>query len=91
MKCEYLSDLRFLTHGQRQYPAQALERLTPRQEDILERNDVLNYLTGAPPENTPKDANAQLIQRFTIPPFALLVRDRADCKQRPAEPAKYEG
>lgn len=30
MKCEYLSDLRFLSQEQRRYLAQKLNRLTPR-------------------------------------------------------------
>lgn len=34
MKCEYLSDLRFLSWEQRRYLAQKLDELTPRQEDI---------------------------------------------------------
>ena len=65
MRCEYLSDLRFLSQGQRQSLAQKLERLTPREEDIWEWNDALNYLTGAAPENTAQAAKAQLVQLLT--------------------------
>ncbi len=32
MKCEYLSDLRFLSLEQRRYLAQRLDRLTPQEE-----------------------------------------------------------
>ena len=50
MGCMYLSDLRFLSQGQRRYLAQRVNRLTPRQDDVREWNDALDYLTGAPPE-----------------------------------------
>ena len=64
MKCDYLSDLRFLTQGQRQYLAQKLDRLTPREEDIRDWNDALDYLTGAPPERTAQAAKAKLVQEL---------------------------
>ena len=74
MRCEYLSDLRFLTQGQRQCLAQKLERLTPRAEDIREWNDALTYLTGAPEEATAQAARDRLV--------ALLY---ASCGQPSAE------
>lgn len=61
MKCEYLSDLRFLTQEQRQYLAHKLECLTPREENIRDWNDALVYLTGAPPENTAQTAKERLV------------------------------
>ena len=64
MKCEYLSDLRFLSPEQRRYLAQKLNRLTPREEDIRDWNDALNYLTGAPPERTAQAAKAKLVQEL---------------------------
>ena len=64
MKCEYLSDLRFLTQGQRQYLAHKLECLTPREEDVWEWNDALNYLTGAPPEDTAQNAKESLVKHM---------------------------
>lgn len=64
MKCEYLSDLRFLSPKQRRYLAQRLDRLTPREEDIQDWNDALNYLTGAPPESTAQAAKAKLVQEL---------------------------
>lgn len=64
MKCEYLSDLRFLSPKQRRYLAQRLDRLTPREEDIQDWNDALNYLTGAPPERTAQAAKAKLVQEL---------------------------
>lgn len=62
MKCEYLSDLRFLSQEQRQYLAHKLDRLTPRNEDVRDWNDALNYLTGAPPMDTAQAAKEQLVQ-----------------------------
>lgn len=64
MKCEYLSDLRFLSPEQCRYLAQKLDRLTPREEDIWDWNDALNYLTGAPPESTAQAAKAKLVQEL---------------------------
>lgn len=61
MKCEYLSDLRFLTQEQRQYLAHKLECLTPREENIRDWNDALVYLTGVPPENTAQTAKERLV------------------------------
>lgn len=62
MKCDYLSDLRFLTQGQRHCLAKKLERLTPREEDIRDWNDALTYLTGAPPAATAQAAKEQLME-----------------------------
>ena len=65
MKCEYLSDLRFLSPEQRQYLAHKLECLTPREEDIREWNDALTYLTDAPPETTAQAAKERLVALLT--------------------------
>ena len=65
MKCEYLSDLRFLSPEQRQYLAHKLECLTPREEDIREWNDALTYLTEAPPETTAQAAKERLVALLT--------------------------
>lgn len=62
MKCDYLSDLRFLTQGQRQYLAQKLDRLTPREEDIRDWNDALVYLTNAAPEQSARGAKERLVK-----------------------------
>ena len=61
MKCEYLSDLHFLSSEQYRYLAQRLGRLTPREEDMGEWNDVLTYLTDAPPEITARAAKERLV------------------------------
>ena len=62
MGCMYLSDLRFLSPEQRRYLAQKLDQLTPREEDVREWNDALDYLTGAPPEETTQAAKEQLVK-----------------------------
>ena len=67
MGCMYLSDLRFLSPEQRQYLAQRLDRLTPRQEDIREWNDALDYLTGEPPEDTAQAAKERLVHLLSLP------------------------
>lgn len=67
MKCDYLSDLRFLTQEQRQYLAQKLERLTPREEDIRDWNDALVYLANVPPETSAHGAKTRLVQHLLRP------------------------
>ena len=67
MGCMYLSDLRFLSPEQRRYLVQKLDRLTPRQEDIREWNDALDYLTGAPPEHTARAAKDRLVHLLSQP------------------------
>lgn len=67
MGCMYLSDLRFLSLEQRRYLAQRLDRLTPRQEDIREWNDALDYLTGEPPEDTAQAAKDRLVHLLSQP------------------------
>ena len=62
MGCEYLSDLRYLTITQRNYLAQKLKLLSPRQEDLRDWNEALTYLTGAPEEKTALAAKARLIE-----------------------------
>lgn len=63
----YLSDLRFLSLEQRRYLAQRLDRLTPRQDDVREWNDALDYLTGAPPEDTAQAAKVRLVHLLSQP------------------------
>ena len=67
MGCMYLSDLRFLSPEQRRYLARRLELLIPRQEDIREWNDALDYLTGAPPEHTARAAKDRLVHLLSQP------------------------
>ena len=67
MGCMYLSDLRFLSLERRRYLAQRLDRLTPRETDIREWNDALDYLTGAPPEDTAQAAKERLVHLLSQP------------------------
>lgn len=67
MGCMYLSDLRFLSLERRRYLAQRLDRLTPRETDIREWNDALDYLTGAPPEDTAQAAKDRLVHLLSQP------------------------
>ena len=67
MGCMYLSDLRFLPLEQRRYLAQKLDGLTPREEDIRDWNDMLGYLTNAPPESTTQAAKARLVSLLSQP------------------------
>lgn len=67
MGCMYLSDLRFLSLEQRQYLAQKLNQLTPREEDIGDWNDALTYLTGASREETAQAAKEQLVKLLQKP------------------------
>lgn len=67
MGCMYLSDLRFLSQEQRRYLAQRLERLTPWEADIRDWNDALDYLTGAPPEDTAQAAKERLVYLLSQP------------------------
>lgn len=61
MRCENLSDLRFLNGGQRALLVQKLECLTAKAEDLHDWNDALEYLAGAPPEQTAQVAKERLI------------------------------
>lgn len=61
MGCTYLSDLRFLSPAQSQHLAWEVERLVPQEEDVRDWNDALDYLTGAPPEETASAAKEQLV------------------------------
>ena len=67
MGCMYLSDLRFLSPEQRRYLARRLELLTPREEDVREWNDALDYLAEAPPEDTAQAAKERLVHLLSQP------------------------
>lgn len=67
MGCMYLSDLRFLSPEQRRYLVQKLERMNPWEEDVWERNDALDYLTEAPPDDTSQATKVRLIYLLSQP------------------------
>lgn len=66
-RCLYLSDLRSLSPCQRKGLLRKLESIEPKDEDIREWNDTLDYLTGAPPENTAELARRRLIEYLSSP------------------------
>lgn len=61
MRCEYLSDLRYLNNEQQAFLAKAVEQLPPEEVDLQDWNDALEYMAHAPPERTAKTAKEQLI------------------------------
>lgn len=64
MGCAYLSDLRFLSGLQRRRLAKKLSRIPPREEDLRDWNDALEYLTDLPPEKTCSEAKSKLIEQL---------------------------
>lgn len=66
MRCLYLSDLRSLTPEQKKSLLWKLEHIEPKDEDIREWNDTLEYLVGAPPENTAMLARSRLIEYLSF-------------------------
>jgi len=67
MNCTYLSDLRGLDDGLRAMMSRRLEQLPARAEELHDWNDALEYLTGAPPEETAQAAKERLIALLSQP------------------------
>lgn len=67
MGCMYLSDLRFLSSGQRVALARKLEKIPPRTSDLHDWNDALDYLVGGPAQPTAEEARAALIAGLSAP------------------------
>ncbi len=65
MRCEYLSDLRYLDSGRRARLARRLEGLPPEEADLRDWNDALAYLTGQAPQPDAAQAKAALIAGLT--------------------------
>ena len=61
-RCLYLSDLRSLSPSQRKGLLLKIESIEPKDEDIREWNEALEYLAGAPPENTAELARKRLME-----------------------------
>lgn len=61
MRCEYLSDLRYLDYEQRAFLAKKVAQLSPEDADLHDWNDALEYMAQAPPERTAKAAKEQLV------------------------------
>lgn len=60
MKCEYLSDLRYLPEGKRRILAERVEALGADEYDLRQWNDALEYLTGGRAEETAEAAKAAI-------------------------------
>ena len=58
----YLSDLHYLSFGQRKKLAHKLQRMTPREDDMDQWNEALQYLAGLPAEDTARDAWQRLVK-----------------------------
>jgi len=67
LHCEYLSDLRFLSHDQCAVLVYRLAGLPAESVCLKEWNDALNYLTSAPPERTAQTAKDRLICLLSHP------------------------
>ena len=61
MKCEYLSDLKFLSSGQKEKLADVIESMEASDGDTRDWNDALEYLTDAQAKGTAAEAKAALI------------------------------
>ena len=65
--CQYLSDLRGLQGWQRAQLAGVLRDVAAWEAPLREWNDALDYLTGAPPENTAQAAKERLVSLLSQP------------------------
>lgn len=84
MGCTYLSDLRFLSPKQRRQLARKLKRLTPRESDTREWNDVLTYLTGAQPATTALAAKERLIMLLSRPCEGERDKEKSNLEEKKA-------
>ena len=63
LRCEYISDLRFLPACEYRKAARYIEEKIPADSaSLFEWNDALEYLSGAEPESTPEAAKKKLIK-----------------------------
>lgn len=61
MGCAYLSDLHWLSGGQKMRLAREIERIEAPEASLHEWNDALEYLLGQAPRDTPETARDALI------------------------------
>ena len=61
MKCEYLSDLKALSAGQKEKLADVIKSIQSSERDLRDWNDAIEYLTGAQAKGTAAEAKAALI------------------------------
>lgn len=65
--CPYLSDLQDIADWQRSRLARELEQIPAEDAGLREWNDALDYLTGAPPEDTAQAAKERLVHLLSQP------------------------
>ncbi len=65
LRCEYISDLRFLPACEHRKAARYIEEKIPADAaSLFEWNDALEYVCSAKPESTPEAARERLIHQF---------------------------
>lgn len=62
MKCDYLSDLRFLSPERKRELAERLKKIAPEAYDLQVWNDALVYLVGEAAEETAAAAKNRLVE-----------------------------
>lgn len=67
LDCAYLSDLHHLNDWQRTRLIRALEQTPSDAAELRERNDALEYLTGARPRADAEEARSALIAGLSAP------------------------
>lgn len=65
--CPYLSDLPRVSGWQRVRMARELEHIQAEAASLHDWNDALDYLTGAPPEDTAQAAKERLVHLLSQP------------------------
>ena len=65
--CPYLSDLPRVIGWQRVRMARELEQIPAEAASLRDWNDALDYLTGAPPEDTAQAAKERLVHLLSQP------------------------
>lgn len=65
MKCEYLSELRFLSRPGRLQLAKIINQLPLEEHSLAEWNEALCYLAEYPPEKTAQIARDRLLQALS--------------------------
>ena len=62
VRCEFLSDLRYLSAPDRRRLARKVRETPAGAVSLREWNDALDYLAGAPPERAPEEAKGRLAE-----------------------------
>lgn len=70
MRCNYLSDLRFLDDTQRRILCRKLDRIEAKEQDLKDWNDTLKYLTDLAPVHNAEAAKNILIDALLRAPCA---------------------